>query len=454
MQMQCPTCGETRLVRVPMRPPECAIGTACPPLGRRSMRCASCESAFCDECLPWPRKSAPDSKPATKAKAPKGQEAEAERQEAEAKRQEAAAAAQPAAAEAPAAEQAAGDRKPATKRRRVLSPGRKAAPDTDSKKARSPSEQERPGDSLASQIDLEAEDAAGGQNLAAAPKGKAAKEKAKEAAAVKRAAKRRWAAVRKKYHLTTRYVVPDGSCWSYCLSGRRCCLRPRFRREVEESRAACDGCLSFDDQLRRGIHGALQASKGCPSRLIDAASYSTLASSSTHLPSASASQLPSVRPEVGEGDHALAELKAQEEDEEDKELRAIQFSAKKARAQGELASYGGGASIQCAVEHLTNVAAIVWPPCALQDNVSNPAFLPCGDDGRCYVTPLTAEHVDKLLGGECPRCNGTHNVRHLLRSTYFVDHWDTFIPFKRGLQEEEVEAEGEEEEEEEEADEE
>jgi hypothetical protein len=151
-----------------------------------------------------------------------------------------------------------------------------------------------------------------------------------------------------------------------------------------------------------------------------------------------------VRPEVGEGDHALAELKAQEEEEEAKELRAIQFSAKKARAQGKLASYGGSASIQCAVEHLTNVAAIVWPPLALQDNVSNPAFLPCGNEGRCRSTTLTAEHVDKLLGGECPHCNGTHNVRHLLRSTNFVDHWDTFIPFRRGVQEEEVEAEGEE----------
>jgi ASC-1-like (ASCH) protein len=79
--MQCPACGETRLVRVPMRPPECAIGKECPPLGRRSMRCAACESAFCDVCLPWPAQEAP--------LASKGQEAEAKRQEAEAKRQEA-----------------------------------------------------------------------------------------------------------------------------------------------------------------------------------------------------------------------------------------------------------------------------------------------------------------------------------------------------------------------------
>ena len=75
--MQCPTCGEARLVRVPMRPPECAIGTACPPLGRRSTRCAACESAFCDECLPWPTQEAAGGRElATKAPlASKGQAA-------------------------------------------------------------------------------------------------------------------------------------------------------------------------------------------------------------------------------------------------------------------------------------------------------------------------------------------------------------------------------------------
>ena len=75
--MQCPTCGEARLVRVPMRPPECAIGTACPPLGRRSMRCAACDSAFCDVCLPWPTQEAAGGRElATKAPlASKGQAA-------------------------------------------------------------------------------------------------------------------------------------------------------------------------------------------------------------------------------------------------------------------------------------------------------------------------------------------------------------------------------------------
>ena len=135
-----------------------------------------------------------------------------------------------------------------------------------------------------------------------------------------------------------------------------------------------------------------------------------------------------------------------EEEEKQKadELADILYSARRARQDDNLASYGGFVAIGYAVEVL-EVAAIVWPKQAQQVSAYTTVFLPCGKYDGSFQGKLSAEQIDELLGGKCPKCQCKHTVRHLLTSTYFDDHFDTYVPFRRGVQE--VEAEEEEEEE-------